>query len=458
MFSFVNVTNALLQSFWQFAFLLLIFQLVCLIIKNKRTTYTIAVFLHFLGFIWFIITIFSRQPNSLIHNFLLTSQINENNIAPIITIAYSTVVSFFIVRLIYNYVSLIKIDVEVSMAEKLAEFYAIIKPYLRNKKVVIKISHSIKSPFTYGFFKPVIVLPFSLCNGLTNKEMELVLLHEIAHILRDDYVVNLLLKIVDAFLFFNPFSKLFLKIIEQEREYCCDDWVLQKMPENITYAQTLFAVAKQQQTLQNTYLVQAFAQQQYLLQRIKRITATGYQKASFSIKQAVWLCTILIASVIITNIDFKPTNKLQILQPNTSYYSATKFEKTVSLPLTTVSNTKKVVVTKKAIVVDTKSRAKRKQQTPTYTALDKQRLKEGFQFLSELAKENVFVKEIIETNPSIKAIEVSQAKPTEASRYFYIPKTKTSKAKIITITVIEKDNNDKKVVIDIEEIASNNKS
>jgi Zn-dependent protease with chaperone function len=448
MFTFVNVTNALLQSFWQFAVLLLIFQLANLCINNKKTTYIVAVVLQFIGFIWFITTILTPHPSNLVHQFLLNSQINENFIAPIITIAYSAIVCFFVIRLMYNYVSL----------GKLNEFYAIIKPYLYNKKIVIKISQTVNSPFTYGFFKPVIVLPFSLCNNLTTKEMELVLLHEVAHILREDYVVNLVLKITDAFLFFNPFSKLLLKTIEQEREYCCDDWVLQKMPENIAYAQTLFAVAKQQQTLKNTYLVQAFAQPQYLLQRIKRITASGYSKNTFSIKQSLWFCAILLASLIITNIEFKSTSNKQIVQQNIKNNAVAKVQKAASLPLTATSNTKKNIATKKAAVLITKNKVNQKQQATTYTALDKKRLKEGFQFLSELAKENVLVKEIIETNPSIKAVEVSNAKPTEASRFFYIPKTKTSNGKIITITVIEKDNNDKKVVIDIEEIATYNKS
>ena len=112
-------------------------------------------------------------------------------------------------------------------------------------------------------------------------------------------------------------------------------------------------------------------------------------------------------------------------------------------------------------------------QTTKYTSIDKQRLKDGFQFLSELAKENVVIKNLIETNPTLqsvnintteadfevtKAINAKNTKPTQASRYFYLPASKTSKAKMITITVVEKDNNDKKVIIDIEEIEASQRS
>ena len=57
--------------------------------------------------------------------------------------------------------------------------------------------------------------------------MEAVILHEVAHIKRMDYVLNLVLAFIEAAMFFNPFTHLISFHVKRERENCCDDWVLQ---------------------------------------------------------------------------------------------------------------------------------------------------------------------------------------------------------------------------------------
>ena len=86
------------------------------------------------------------------------------------------------------------------------------------KDVAIKISKSITTPLTIGFIKPIILIPIASINNLTAAQLEAVLLHELAHIKRQDYLINLLLMMIDVLMFFNPFSKCISNQINIERE------------------------------------------------------------------------------------------------------------------------------------------------------------------------------------------------------------------------------------------------
>ena len=107
------------------------------------------------------------------------------------------------------------------------------------KKIKIWISNHIEVPATIGFIKPVILIPFASLNHLTVHQLEAVILHELSHIKRNDYFINLLISIIETILFFNPFIALFIKIIKSERENCCDDFVLQYRYDPHSYASAL---------------------------------------------------------------------------------------------------------------------------------------------------------------------------------------------------------------------------
>jgi bla regulator protein BlaR1 len=84
-------------------------------------------------------------------------------------------------------------------------------------------SELIKAPMMAGVFKPVILLPFSLLAQLPAGEMEAILLHELAHIRRKDYLINLLQSFAEILFFFNPGVWWISSLIREERENCCDD-------------------------------------------------------------------------------------------------------------------------------------------------------------------------------------------------------------------------------------------
>jgi bla regulator protein blaR1 len=127
------------------------------------------------------------------------------------------------------------------------------------------------SPFTWGFLKPVIYFPFTALNTLGPEEVEAILLHELAHIRRNDYLFNLIQRVAELFLFFNPVSWILSADIRREREYCCDDLVLQHSGKPKQYARALLSLEQNRADLLVPAL-HAKKNEHFLLTRIKRFT------------------------------------------------------------------------------------------------------------------------------------------------------------------------------------------
>lgn len=129
-------------------------------------------------------------------------------------------------------------------------------------------SRNVNTPMMIGFFKPVILLPLALMNHLTPQQFEAILLHELAHIRRNDYLLNLLQSVFDTILFFNPFTWWITNKIREERENCCDEMVLQ-LSDPYQYARALLAL---EDPLKNRPLVMtAVGNSSHLFHRIKKI-------------------------------------------------------------------------------------------------------------------------------------------------------------------------------------------
>jgi len=139
------------------------------------------------------------------------------------------------------------------------------------KKVSLYFSEHVQIPLTIGYFKPIIIFPIALINNLDSEQVEAILMHELAHIKRHDYLMNILQCIMETILCFNPFVWLISKTIRQEREYCCDDMVMEEDYNHFTYSKALFIIA--QQNNQDYALAMASANQKKypLLNRIKRL-------------------------------------------------------------------------------------------------------------------------------------------------------------------------------------------
>ncbi len=81
-------------------------------------------------------------------------------------------------------------------------------------------------PLVLGHFRPVILMPVGLLAGLPPEQIEAILLHELAHIRRYDYLLNMLQRLVEGLLFYHPAVWWISRLIRTEREKCCDDLVV----------------------------------------------------------------------------------------------------------------------------------------------------------------------------------------------------------------------------------------
>jgi len=102
-------------------------------------------------------------------------------------------------------------------------------------------SSLVKVPVTIGYLKPVILLPAGMLLQLPPDQLDTILLHELAHILRRDYLFNIFQSLVDAVFFFNPAIWWLSSLIRDERENCCDDLVLALIPKKRPYLEALMA-------------------------------------------------------------------------------------------------------------------------------------------------------------------------------------------------------------------------
>jgi bla regulator protein blaR1 len=97
----------------------------------------------------------------------------------------------------------------------------------------------VKIPLTIGYLKPIILIPAGLLTGLGQQEIEMILLHELAHVLRKDYLINILQRLLETLFFFNPVVIWLSARIRAEREHCVDDLVIHHTKDQTGYIKAL---------------------------------------------------------------------------------------------------------------------------------------------------------------------------------------------------------------------------
>ncbi|MHC4185016.1 MAG: M56 family metallopeptidase [Planctomycetota bacterium] len=117
--------------------------------------------------------------------------------------------------------------------KKLAELLGI------RRAVQLVESGLVSVPTVVGWVKPVILLPASALTGLSPEQMEAILAHELAHIKRLDYLVNMLQTVVEILGFYHPAVWWVSHKIRVERENCCDDLAVSVSGDRVRYARAL---------------------------------------------------------------------------------------------------------------------------------------------------------------------------------------------------------------------------
>ncbi|WP_184550055.1 M56 family metallopeptidase [Mucilaginibacter sp. FT3.2] len=218
------------------------------------------------------------------------------------------------------------------------------------KYVSVNISRYVDVPCMIGFFSPIILLPISLTTHLSAEEIKAILLHELSHIKRNDYLLNLVQQFISILLFFNPFAQLINRIINQERENRCDDLVVQTTAQPLVYAHALLKLEQTRQVNLQMALA-ATGKKHHLLNRIERIMKP--QKPIGNIRHLLVALAIITASI--SSVAWlNPTianGKISIKKVKIVYPTALK-------AILTDTTHKKVVKVKKVITAKTALRKK----------------------------------------------------------------------------------------------------
>jgi TonB-dependent SusC/RagA subfamily outer membrane receptor len=140
-----------------------------------------------------------------------------------------------------------------------------------DRRVALLESAAVQVPLTFGWLRPVILVPLGMLAGLNPQEITCILTHELAHIRRSDYLLNLLVSMVQVVLFFHPFVWWVSRKLDIEREHATDDLALSLTGDSLAYAKALVHVAMYVE--QSPVLAAGFANQRppVLLNRVKRI-------------------------------------------------------------------------------------------------------------------------------------------------------------------------------------------
>lgn len=318
--------KAIADSIWQMGLLFLLYQLIVFLFRIKQATVKnfISTVFALGGFAWFISGIAIRWQQQLQHktsiiisegnlnNSLLSSFTKDNRwelffnwldykiqfVLPYLSIAYLFVLLWFGIKLIVQLQAANSLRYKglSAVSDDMEEFFAyLVETMGLQRPVQLYISKQIDIPATLGFLKPIVLLPATAVTHLTAAQLEAVLLHELAHIKRNDYFWNLLLSVSETMLFFNPFALMLIGIARRERENSCDDHVMNFQQNAAVYAEALLNVEKAR--MQNPQLVMALGDNKHhLMDRVKRILNIPAEKNKISTRLlALLLFTVVFA-------------------------------------------------------------------------------------------------------------------------------------------------------------------
>ena len=146
-----------------------------------------------------------------------------------------------------------------------------------NKSVEIAQSSLIKIPMMIGFFKPMILFPVGVINQMDVKEVEAIIAHELSHVLRNDYFVNIIQTCIEVLFYFNPAVWWISSIVRSERENACDDMAINLTHSNVDYAKALLNLGYQQSN-SNSLVMSFGGKKKKLLNRVQRILNNSQHK------------------------------------------------------------------------------------------------------------------------------------------------------------------------------------
>ena len=196
-----------------------------------------------------------------------------NQHLPLIVTIWLLGVGFFLLRLIGGLVFIQKLRYQQN--SPLAPFWQekmknLLSRIPMKRKVQLLESALVNVPMVIGYLKPVLLMPIGAINKLSTAEVEAILAHELAHIVRNDYLINILFSFIEILFYYHPAVWIISAHIRSERENCADDIAIKLCGNSLTYARALVSIEEMSPNVP-IFAMPFSGQKNQLLQRIQRI-------------------------------------------------------------------------------------------------------------------------------------------------------------------------------------------
>ena len=187
---------------------------------------------------------------------------------------------------------------------------------------IVELQH-IDVPLVVGCLRPIVVLPIAALSSLSAAQVEAILAHELAHVRRHDYLVNLMQTLAETLLFYHPAVWWLSARIRDEREHCCDDVAVAVCGDPVGYAA---ALAELEASRSGELSLAAAATGGSLLNRVRRILRVEISDDS---RTSFWTIALVVIGVMSgatlhvvaqtpTQTEADPKFEVASVRPNTS--------------------------------------------------------------------------------------------------------------------------------------------
>lgn len=212
------------------------------------------------------------------------------------------------------------------------EFDRLAKAIGLTQTIRVAESARISSPITLGTFSPLVLLPAGLVGGLTTAQIEAILVHELYHIKRRDYAINVAQALVEVLMFYHPAIWQICRIIREERENCCDDKTLAFCGDPVPYARALTQIHETNTLTKPPFAMSATGPTGTFAARIKRLFNIYPNPAKARSKGLFALSLLLICFGLL----LMSANTLPIVPPQPAKGIVITYQKTTPLAADTV--------------------------------------------------------------------------------------------------------------------------
>jgi len=192
-------------------------------------------------------------------------------------------------------------------------------------------SNTVRVPIVIGVLRPVILIPAMIISGLPAEQLETIIVHELAHIKRNDFLINIVQSIMEALFFYHPVVWIISENVRQEREKCCDDYAVKVCGKVSLYIRALACLSE----MQISSVIPSVAitgNKKSIIHRVERLI--NNKKMKNNTTERLFAGLALVISVLVITLSTGATLKPSSFAQMESMFDLNFIDKKVVVPVT----------------------------------------------------------------------------------------------------------------------------